>query len=173
MKKVLFTLMAIALGVCAHAQAYVGGTLGLDVIRMHEDGEGSLTQKTFAISPDFGYKLNQNWAIGATLSYAFSKAGDADVDQFCVMPYVRATFARAGIVDFFGELAVGYAHQSSGDEGVSGTVSALRPGMAINFNDNFALLARTNLLRYEYWDGLGIFEFALNNSLELGFRYSF
>lgn len=173
MKKLFFALMLMATGICAQAQFFAGGTVGLDVLSAHEDKGASSTQTTFEIAPEFGYSFNSTWAVGAQIGYGLMSRSGETLNVVRIMPYVRATFARAGIVDFFGEAAVGYAHQSVDDQGVSGTVAALRPGIAINFSDKFALIARTGLFQYEYWDGLGIFEFALNKSFEAGVQFTF
>lgn len=172
MKKVLFTLAIIAMALSAKAQFYAGGTIGLDVISVHVDGGGSDTQTTFGFAPEFGYSFNKTWAVGAQIGYGVT-SNDGDLTTISFLPYVRATFARAGIVDFFGELAIGYGHQSIEDNGVSGTIVGLRPGLAVNFSPKFALIARTNLLQYEYWDGLGIFDFSINKGFDVGVQFKF
>lgn len=173
MKKLILALVLALTGVCAHAQFYAGGSLGLDVINLHEDGGSSSTHTTFQVVPELGYSFNPTWAVGAQIGYGFTSEGGETLNVFRVMPYVRATFARAGIVDFFGEAAVGYGHQSIDDYSHSGTVAALRPGMSINFNPRCALIARTALFQYEYWDGVGAFDFSLNKSFDLGVQFKF
>lgn len=174
MKKLLVALVLTVMSISAQAQFYAGGTLGLDVVNVHVDDEGpSSTQTTFGVAPEFGYSFNRTWSIGAQISYSFVKNEGQTLNNFCVLPYVRAVFARAGKVDFFGEAAVGYAHQSTEGIGVSGTVAALRPGMAINFSRNFALIARSGLFQYEYWDGVSAIEFSLNKNFEVGVQFKF
>lgn len=170
MKKLMIALLLIVMGISAKAQFYAGGTLGVDVINLH--GDASSTQTAVAVAPEAGYCFNSTWAVGAQLGFGVV-SNDGSLTTIKVLPYVRATFARAGIVDFFGELGLGYAHQSSGGYGVSGFASALRPGMAINFTKKFAVIARTNLLQYEYWDGIGAAEFSINKGFDLGVQFKF
>lgn len=173
MKKLFVALVLAVMCISAQAQFYAGGTLGLDVINVHEDEGASSTQTTFAVAPEFGYSFNRTWSIGAQVAYGFVTNEGQTLNSFRIMPYVRAVFARAGKVDFFGEAAAGYAHQSIEGTGVSGTVAALRPGIAINFSRKFALIARGSLLQYEYWDGIGAIDFSLNKSFDLGVQFKF
>lgn len=170
MRKLLLTLVLIVMGISAQARFYAGGTLGIDVINLHDGA--SDTQTALGIAPEVGYNINDTWAIGAQIGFGVVSNGSS-ITSVKIMPYVRNTFASVGMVDFFGELGMGYANQSSGGFGESGFVSAVRPGMAINFSKKFAVIARTNLLRYEYWDGVGVFEFALNKSFDLGVQFTF
>ena len=172
MKKLLLTLAIIAMGLGANAQFYAGGTIGLDVMSVHVDGGSSDTKTTFGIAPEFGYYFNKTWAVGASVGLNVA-SNEGTLTTISILPYVRGTFARAGIVDFFGEFAVGYAHQSIEDFGVSGTIIGLRPGFAVNFTDKFALIARTSLFQYEYWDGTGIFDFSINKGFDLGVQFKF
>lgn len=172
MKKLLIAIVALAMGATANAQGFVGGTLGLDVIHVSRDG-GSETQTMFEITPEVGYNFNKTWAVGAQLGYGLTSIEGETVNAVSVMPFVRATFARVSIVDFFGEIAAGYAYQSAGGDGVSGFTMALRPGLAVNLSSSFALIARTNLVGYEHWDGLNIVEFGLNKGFELGVSFKF
>ncbi|MBP3537248.1 MAG: outer membrane beta-barrel protein [Muribaculaceae bacterium] len=171
MKKLFLALAVIAMGLGAHAQFYAGGTIGLDVISASQDGESS-TQTTFGIAPEFGYSFNKSWAVGASIGFSVA-SNNGDLKTVSILPYVRGTFAHVGIVDFFGEFAFGYGHQSIEDYGVSGVIFGLRPGFAINFNPKFALIARTNLFQYEYWDGLNVVDFSINKGFDLGVQFKF
>lgn len=182
MKRLLLslTLMVAVLG--AQAQVYIGGSLGLDVVSTHVDGSETTTrQTTFGVMPEIGGRINKTWSAGVTMGYGISKQDGIKLETYRFTPYVRAVFARAGIVDFFGELTAGYVHMFLDDEdslfkdddGLSGMLAALRPGMAINFSRRFALVARTNLLQYEYWDGLRVTNFSLNKGFDVGVQVTF
>ena len=173
MKKVLFIVMLLTAWVGAQAQFQVGGTLGVDVTNVGSDGEGSVTQTTLAITPEVGYRFNKTWTVGAQVGFGVVSLEGESLTKFAIMPYVRATFASVKMVDFFGEAAIGYGHQSVEGYGVSGTILALRPGMAINFSPKFAVIARTNLLQYEYWDGDHGTEFSINKGFDLGVQFTF
>lgn len=173
MKKVLFAIVAIIVGFGARAEGFIGGTIGLDVTHVSVDHGGSATQTVFGITPEIGYNFNKTWAVGVQMGYGITSTSGDDVSVFKIQPFVRGTFASAGKVDFFGELAAGYARQSAGGHGVSGFQMALRPGMAINFTSTFALIARTELLQFEHWDNVNVFEFGLNKGFEVGVAFKF
>lgn len=173
MKKLLFFLMLLGITTSAGAQFYAGGSLGMQVNHVKIDNGSSATVSAFGISPELGYDINPTWAVGLSIPVRYQHNDSYNTTIIGVLPYVRATFARAGLVDFFCELALGYGHQSSGDNGVSGFESGLRPGLKINFNDRFALVGRTSLFGYSYYDGLTGVDFAINNGFELGFQVSF
>ncbi|MCM1163171.1 MAG: porin family protein [Muribaculaceae bacterium] len=172
MRKLYVLLMLLCISVSASAQFYAGGTLGVSVVHASSDG-ASATQSAFAVTPELGYDINPTWAVGITVPVAYSHNDSYNTTKVGILPYVRCTFASASIVDFFGELALGYGHQKTGDYGVGGFDSGLRPGMKINFNDKFALVARTTLLAYSHYDGVNGVGFAINDGFELGFKVSF
>lgn len=174
MKKVLLFFACLMMWVGAQAQVFVGGTLGVDVNNVGADGDGSVTTLTVQVAPEVGYNFNKTWAIGLQTVFGGVAVDGETVSQIVIAPYVRATFARVGIVDFFGEATIGYGHQDyDGYNGVSGAVMALRPGMAINFTKRFAVIARTNLLQYEYWDGVYGTEFSINKGFSVGVQINF
>lgn len=173
MKKLLFVLLLFSACVSAQAQLQLGGSLGLDVTNVGVDGGGSTTQTTLAITPEVGYRFNDTWTVGAQVGFGVVALKGESLTKFNIMPYARATFARVNIVDFFGEAALGYGHQSTDGFGVSGALVALRPGMAINFSRKFAVIARTDLFRFEYWDGTRGTSFSLNKGFDLGVQFTF
>lgn len=172
MKKLLIAIAAIAMSITANAQGFVGGTLGLDVAHTSSDG-ASATVTTFQIAPEVGYHFNDTWAVGLQFAYGLTASDAPSVNQIQVMPYVRATFASAGIVDFFAELGAGYTHASCDGASAGGFVSALRPGMAINFTDKFSVIARTNLLEYSHIESANYVDFAINKGFSLGVNFKF
>lgn len=177
MKKIFLILMLLGITTTASAQFYAGGSFGVNVEHAKEDGGNGTTMTTLGIAPELGYSINRTWAVGLTLPVNYMTQNSVDLTVVQVLPYVRATFARASIVDFFGELALGYGHQSVSTDGVSGGVSGfvagLRPGLKINFSDKFALVGRTNLLSYSYYDGLTGVNFSINSGFSLGFQVNF
>lgn len=173
MKKLIFSILLGLSAMLANAQFYAGGSIGIGVMSLKEDGYESATTTALSISPEAGYSFNDVWSAGLTLNFMLQSSDGFDINEIDIMPYVRATFARAGMFDFFGELAMGYGHQSVEGYGTSGFVSALRPGFAANFSEKFALVARTTLLQYNYFDGLSTVGFALNNGFDLGVQFKF
>lgn len=171
MKKVFAMLLLAMASVAANAQLYLGGTLGIGVENASYDGE-SATSTAFAIDPEVGYNFNDTWAVGATIGVQYQNVSEIDVTTVTVLPYVRGTFARAGIFDFFGEVALGYGHQSVEGHGASGFVAGLRPGFVAHFNDKFGLVGKTMLLKYNHFDGVNNVGFAINNGFEIGIQFT-
>lgn len=172
MKKFLLAIIALAVSISVSAQVFVGGTLGLDVTHESQSGTSN-TQTVFLITPEAGYSFNSTWAAGIQLGYGMVSDKIATLNVVKLMPFVRATFARAGIVDFFGELGAGYTYRSVDHYDASGFAMELRPGMAVNFTPKFALIARTNLLGFEHWDGKNAVDFGLNKGFDLGVTFKF
>ena len=76
MKKIMMTLAAVAVAVSVNAQVYLGGSLGFTSSK--DDTEGAKATTRFAIKPEVGYNLDENWAVGMGIGFASTKAGDAD-----------------------------------------------------------------------------------------------
>lgn len=172
MRKLVLLMALICISATSYAQAYVGGTIGLSVDHTSSNGV-SMTNSAFTLAPEGGYYFNETWAVGATLGITCQSISDMGVTTFAFLPYVRGTFAHAGVFDFFGEFALGYAHESADGYGASGFAMGLRPGFLAHLNDKFSILGRTTLLRYNHYDGVDGFGFAINSNFELGIQYSF
>lgn len=156
----------------ANAQAYIGGTLGIGVEHAGADGV-SVTSSAFSVAPEGGYYFNKTWAVGASVGVQHHNISDVGVTTFSVLPYVRANFAHASVFDFFAELAMGYAHESSEGYGVGGFIAGIRPGFVAHLSEKFSLVGRTTLLKYNHYDGVNGVGFAINSNLELGVQFSF
>ena len=172
MKKLFLTLMLLGISFAATAQAYIGGTLGIAI--EHASSEGySGTKSAFSISPEGGYNFNRTLALGASLGVQYQDPTGVGITTFSILPYVRATFARASVFDFFAELAMGYAHESADGYGVGGFVAGLRPGFVAHLSDKFSLIGRTTLFSYSHYDGIDGIGFAINSNLALGVQFTF
>lgn len=168
MKKYILFLLILFAGMSAKSQVYVGGTLGLQAKVVSFDGDSD-SESAFSVTPEVGYYFSDRWAVGATIPVGFGN----DITTVGVFPYVRFDFAKAGIVDFFGELALGWGHISSNGYGTNGFESALRPGLKINLSKKFALVARTTFLVLSHYEDVTQFGFAINNGFELGCAFKF
>lgn len=157
-----------------NAQNFYGAaSIGVQTVRVSEDGGDATSQTAFQIAPEVGYQFNKTWGVGLTFAYQLTHVSDFDLSVINLYPYVRATFARVSNVDFFGELALGYGHQSAAGVGVDGFVSGLRPGLLIHLSSKFALTARTQLLGYDYYNGISTFSFGLNGNYSIGAQFAF
>lgn len=169
MKKVFILLILTIASITVNAQVYLGGTLGIGVVNASYDGE-SETSTSFVFSPEVGYNFNSIWAVGATVGVQYQNP--LDVVTLKVLPYVRATFARANIFDFFGEIALGYGYQYTDGFGYNGFIAGLRPGFVAHINDKFGIVGKTTLLEYNHFDGINGIGFSINNGFEIGVQFT-
>ncbi len=174
MKKSLVILFLLYIVSIADAQTYIGAALNLDLVNSKQNGRSSTTY-TIEFSPEIGYNFNKILAVGTTfgIGYMDSSSMSKSVTVCGVLPYVRATFARAKTVDFFVDVAAGYEYLFDDWDGVGGFISGLRPGINIHLSKRFSLLARTTLLSYSHMnDGTGGC-LGINTNLELGAYFNF
>ena len=83
MKKVFLTLALMVTTMVASAQFYVGGGIGYSKTKV---GEAEST--VFSISPEIGYKIDNNWSVGANLEFENTE----DVSKtFAIEPNIRYT----------------------------------------------------------------------------------
>lgn len=177
MKKITIALMMLLGAIAANAQTWVGGGISLDVSKT--DGQPD-TRITF--SPTIGYDFNDKWAIGMDLGYGYTYNEQnnssetyhyeglrtSNTNTFSVTPFVRYTFAQAGIVSFFvdGFVAYNHIHSNINEKytALSNNVSipkdreqtsrynelniGLRPGVAFNINDHISLVSSIGSLTY-------------------------
>lgn len=174
MKKSLVVLLFLCIVSIADAQTYIGGALSLDFVNSKQGGRSS-TSYTIEFSPEIGYNFSKIFAVGTTfgIGYMDSNSMSKGMTICGILPYVRATFARASIVDFFVDVAAGYEYMFDSWDGVGGFVSGLRPGINIHFTKRFGLIARTTLLSYSHMDNNTGSGFAINTNLELGVLFNF
>lgn len=182
MKKIFMSLVAVALAVSASAQVYVGGAVGFGSSKY----QGGDNETTYQITPEIGYKINSDWAIGITGGCGKTNAdlvglepfGNSTISYSFVSPYVRYTIAQAGPVAFYGDFCLGYSHYNHVGDVYS---VGVRPVIAFNMNKHFTVLSKIGFLGYNNYnykqDGISNsdeFGFYLSgNKIELGLNYNF
>lgn len=182
MKKFFTTLAAAVVAVSVNAQVYVGGNVGIASIDNGDDSE-----TVYSLLPEVGYNFNKDWAVGAQFGWSkgnlYSEAGDlalGDVSlthTFEFNPYVRYTFVHTKLVDVFCDGSLGYKHyNNSGDQYSIG----FKPGIALNLNENFSLVARVGFAGYQTFnpkgDGDNTDVWGLDfdgNHIQLGINFKF
>lgn len=146
MKKLMLVAAMMVAAISASAQIYVGGSLGFESTKANENAD-NLT--TFAIEPEAGYNLNENWAVGVQLGYASKdKSKNEKVSAFTIAPYARYTFAKSGIASFFVDGGIQYASLGSD---AKGSIFGLgfRPGVKIAASNKVDLVAKLGFLGYQ------------------------
>lgn len=156
MKKLL-TLAVVAM-LCGTAFAqdnkmWIGGTL-----KSQSTGGDGAKEKEFVFGPEFGYNLNDRWAIGAGLIFATTEdeADEWETSSTLLMPFARYTFAKAGKFNFYmnGALAIGnYKEEdTANNETYKSSLTSLgvNPGVVFHFSPKFAAELRMPNLLYLY-----------------------
>lgn len=180
MKKLIFALMLACVAVGANAQAYLGGTLGLSIQNTKETLDygnyghhsNSITTTTFTLAPEIGYSFNKVLAVGTTFGLDCISVDSESVTGFFVLPYLRATFARAGKFDFFAEATVGYEFYNEDEYNYNSFMLGLRPGFRAHLNDKVSLIARSTLIGYEKIDGVSQTSISLFNNFSVGILFN-
>ena len=184
MKKILTTIAAAFVAVTMSAQVYVGGTLGFQSKDVNGGGKKEAAT-TFTINPEVGYNLDDAWAVGINLGYTTTnlsgnhKLSD-NVSEFSFNPYVRYTFAKLDMVNFFADGMVSGSIYDDGEDKLNSWGIGIQPGVAVNLNDKVSFVAKLGKIGYssKKWDydgakALGQFDFSLSSLAALNFGLYF
>ena len=94
MKKILMSMVALFAAVTMNAQneMYVGGTLNF------QTKANAANKSVITVAPEIGMSLNEQFGVGAVLSYTASQ----DVyNEFKINPYLRYNALEIGKVKVF------------------------------------------------------------------------
>ena len=151
MKKIILSAIVAVCAISANAQVWAGGKLGFTATSGDAYAE---TQTQVAIAPEIGYSINDKVDVAAAISLSMlnnrNGVKDANVTEFTVEPYVRYTFAEAGIAKFFVDGYVGFG--SYKPKGVDATTTfkvGVRPGVKVALSDDISLVSTFGNLGYE------------------------
>ncbi len=143
MKKILMTLVAVAMATTMNAQWYVGGGVGYNHMKV-----GDVKTNTFKLVPEVGYNLNEKWAVGLGIGYTYQKSGDEKTNGFIVAPYLRHTFVKWEKVNLFCDLGLAYNYIKAGDVKTNTFGVGLFPGLAVNLNEKISFVTKIGALSY-------------------------
>jgi hypothetical protein len=135
---ILFFVFSIALVVGVQAQTEKGDWLVGGILDLNTSSENT----SFQFSPNAGYFVINNLAVGANLQISYDKLGSLKVNSFGVGPFVRYYFTDAKIKPFFtGDM--NFLNRKITTNIGSNTESAfnyfLGGGAAIFINENVAI----------------------------------
>lgn len=151
MRKLLLVVAVIMAALSVQAQEmYLGG--GISLWR-----NTSKDVTSFSITPDFGYNLNETWAVGGELEYSH-ESGDAKSNTFAIAPYARYSFYENKIVRLFVDMGLGFStYKQKHHDAVNGFEIGLKPGLAIKLNDSFSFITKVGFAGYrnDYRDEMG------------------
>lgn len=177
MKKIMLSLAMALVSVCASAQVYLGGSVGISSNKV--DGNDSKTAYKFI--PEIGYQFNDKWAAGIEIGVLKGKVCElsevGETTTFAVAPYVRYTAVSTKFVDFFLDGTVGYANASNG--GGDAYTAGIVPGIAVKLSDHVNFISHIGFLGYKGYspkEGSSSSTFGLNfdaNTISFGAIYKF
>ena len=144
MKKILMTLVAVLATVSMNAQnnMYIGGTVNYQ--------SKTTVDNSLTIAPEFGMKLNEQWGLGAVLSYKNTKEFNGDKkNAFSFRPYARYNALNIGKVNVFVDGGVYFTNNKTelaagGDVKSNAYGVFVTPGIAYNLTDKFSIVAHAN-----------------------------
>ncbi len=134
-------------------------------------GSGVSTNSLFGFSPEFGYNLNSEWAVGGRRDFAFASSkfdpgfgasSDKSTSTSTTFaPFARYSFIKSGDFSIFGQ---GEIPISFGDAPNTVGLRAL-PGVSYSLNNNFSIQALLpSILAFESGDNVTTFNFLSGGS---------
>lgn len=149
MKKFLLSAVIAIMTLCVSAQSgswYAGGQV---TFGRTTESASNLKTTQVTVLPEIGYNLTDNFAVGSVLGVSYRKSGGEEKTVFKVSPYARYTYLKTERVDLFidggVDFGIGRAHSHTAVEYGIG----LRPGVALNLNEKFSLVAHVGFLGYQ------------------------
>ncbi len=147
MKKVLMTMFAAVAALSMNAQVYLGG--GVNFQGQSYDGNSTTL---FTITPEIGYTLDENSALGLAIGFGTKGKDDAKINAFSVNPYYRYNFLKTEKVNLFIDGSFKFDYQKgdgvSKDYKQTGWSLGVRPGVAFNVNNKISFVSTLGFLGY-------------------------
>jgi len=152
MKKIMLTLAAAFVAVSMSAQVYVGGSLGVNAWSSQEHAviNADKSETTFAILPEIGYNLTEDFAIGTVIGYVNDKwegVEEMSESAFKFAPYARYTFLKSGRVSLFVDGGVDFTTAKKADW--TGLAVGLKPGLSVNLSDNLSFVSHLGFIGWQ------------------------
>lgn len=152
MKKILMTIVAVFATVTMNAQWYVGGSVSVDSWSSQKLA-GDKSETTFALLPEIGYNLNDEWAVGTVIGYVsdkFNGVNGVSESAFTFNPYARYTFFKAGKVNFFVDGGIDFTSASKADW--TELAFGVKPGLAVNLTDNISFVSHLGFIGFDQFN---------------------
>lgn len=174
MKKLMMIAAMMVAAISANAQAYIGGSVGF--LTTSYAGESTTS---WSILPEFGYNLNENWAVGMLIGYGESGSDDDKVKTLQVSPYARYTAVKLNKVNVFLDGGVAYANTDYAGAKLNTFEVGIKPGVAVNLDEKLSFVAHFGFLGYDYSkakgadEGASSFGFNLDSNVSFGLYLNF
>ena len=149
MKKfLLMAVMAIAtLGASAQSGTwYSGGQVTFG--RTTQEVSGLKTTQV-TVLPEIGYNFTDRFAVGSVVGVSYKKTGDEKLTVFKIDPYARYTYFASDRINLFIDGGVDFGIGKADGHCAVEYGIGLRPGIALNINEKFSLVAHVGFLGYQ------------------------
>lgn len=176
MKKIILSIaVMVAVNSASFAQTnknnwLAGGSAGFSSSKIND-----YTESVISISPDFGYFVIDDLALGAMVSFTSDKPKDGNAaTNFMAAPFVRYYFVPLGAnAKLFGQGSFGFGSTKSGEQGAEAadyTQWQLAAGPAVFLNPHTALEFTLSYgqLKYKDLDKIGTIAFNVGFQIHLG-----
>lgn len=176
MRKLFLVIAVVMAAVCAQAQQmYLGGSISLW-------RNTDIDRTSFSIAPDFGYNLNERWAVGGELALAFNGKGDNGTQRstaFAIAPYARYSYYENKVIRLFLDMGLGFStFKEKHHDSVNGFEIGLKPGLAIKLTEQLSLITKVGFAGYrdDYYknsgnDGFGVVVDGENISIGIDWEF--
>lgn len=169
MKKIMMTMAAMCMAVCASAQVYIGGSAAL-YGKKYGDSDSKMVYK---LMPEIGYQFNKTWDAGLSVGYAGVEDGN---NAFVIAPYARYTFVNTKLVDLFLEGTMGYAHVGGNGADADVFEVGLKPGLKLNLSDHVSFVTKVGFFGYQKNDFSNVQKWGMDvdaTNVTFGVNYKF
>lgn len=186
----LLVIGSFSLVLSQESSMWIGG--GLRFSTVDTDGAG---QTIFGFSPEFGYRINESFAVGGNVGFnsVINKNATGNkqtTNVFSIAPFARYTFASFNRFQVFGqgELPLNFYSGKNFDgssmDSYNSVGISLRPGLYYSINEKwgFNMLMPSVLSFVTYSNNYTYFGFSVNNGYTIqnyifdttiGFVYNF
>ena len=144
MKKIMMTLVAVAMATTMNAQWYVGGGVGFESVS--SDGNSTTA---FTLLPEVGYNLDEKMSVGAVFGYSEAGNDDHKVKTFSIQPYLRYNLVSFDKVNVFVDGGLGYKNTKYVSYKNNTFYVGIKPGVAVNLNDKLSFVSHFGFLGYQ------------------------
>ena len=171
MKKILLMAAFAVATLTANAQVWVGGGLGFNYEKPKDVDAATIIN----IAPQVGYVLDEKFGLGLELQLQLFNKQAGDKTNIQVAPFVRYTFAKAGIANFFVDGGFGLkSEKPAGGDAATIWHVGFRPGIAINCSEHVSIISELGWLGFQHKENWNRISLNANESaLKLGGYYTF
>lgn len=205
MKKIILLVAAALIGISANAQWFAGGSASVSFDSNTLSKDPLLEHSTFNlyIAPQIGYNVNDDLAIGATLSITpgFSKAKESIINpltmsaepsesktnsfRWSVNPYIRYRIWSLNKFSLCGQAGFGIGTTKYGEDDEMSVFTAdvyVLPVITYSMNERFTLLAYMDMAELSFsgqwgdnssYRNFGLNAASLGQLASIGFQYNF